>query len=59
MTIAGNVPLNNALDKADPDTPEGQAVWTDYLKRWTRLNTLRTVLAVVAAGFLLAGLLAG
>ncbi len=30
-----------------------------YLKRWTRLNTLRTVLAVVAAGFLLAGLLAG
>lgn len=59
VTIAGNVPLNNALDKAEPESPEGQAVWADYLRRWTRLNTLRTVLALVAAGCVLAGLLAG
>lgn len=58
VTIAGNVPLNNALDKADPDSVQGRAVWADYLRRWTRLNTLRTVLALVAAGCTLAGLLA-
>jgi len=59
VTVAGNVPLNNALEKADPNSPEGQAVWADYLQRWTRLNTLRTVLAFVASAFLLAALIAG
>lgn len=58
VTIVGNVPLNNALDRADPESEEGQAVWTDYLRRWTRLNTLRTVLALVAAGCVLMGMLA-
>ncbi len=58
VTIAGNVPLNNALDKTDPISAEGQAVWAEYLRRWTQLNTLRTVLALVAVGFILAGLLA-
>ena len=59
VTIAGNVPLNNALARADSDSPDGQAVWADYLQRWTRLNTLRTVFALIAASFLLAALIAG
>jgi uncharacterized membrane protein len=57
VTVVGNVPLNNALDKANPNSPAGQAAWNDYLPRWTRLNTLRTVLALVAAGCILVGLL--
>lgn len=45
VTIVGNVPLNNRLDRAaDPDT-----VWGDYLARWTPLNTLRTVAAGLAS----------
>jgi uncharacterized membrane protein len=59
VTIVGNVPLNNGLEKADPESEEGQAVWAGYLRRWTRLNTLRTVLAFVAAGCALGGLLVG
>ncbi len=45
VTIVGNVPLNNRLDRAaDPAT-----VWADYLARWTPLNTLRTVAAAAAS----------
>lgn len=48
VTMIGNVPLNNRLDAADAATAEGQAVWRDYLLRWTRLNHVRTVACVVA-----------
>eukprot|EP00050_Salpingoeca_kvevrii_P013193 m.316728 g.316728 ORF g.316728 m.316728 type:complete len:187 (+) comp47369_c0_seq1:125-685(+) len=48
VTAAGNVPLNNELDKA-LDT----AVWARYLPRWTLYNTIRTV-ACLAAGILFA-----
>ena len=43
VTAAGNVPLNNRLDAADPSSAEGRAVWADYLLRWTRLNHVRTI----------------
>ncbi len=48
VTAGGNVPLNNRLDAVDPATPEGQAVWSDYLRRWTRLNHVRTVACLSA-----------
>ena len=48
VTVAGNVPLNNRLDAVDVATPEGQAVWRDYLVRWTRLNHVRVVASTVA-----------
>ena len=48
VTVAGNVPLNNRLDAADPASAEGQAIWRDYLVRWTRLNHIRTLACVVA-----------
>ncbi|SCX44249.1 Uncharacterized membrane protein [Klenkia marina] len=46
VTIAGNVPLNDALER-DP------ATWPRYLRVWTRWNTLRTVAAAAAAVLLL------
>lgn len=58
-TIAGNVPLNERLAEVDASDAQSTAVWRAYLDRWTRLNTLRTVAAVLAAVLLLAGRLSG
>jgi uncharacterized membrane protein len=57
VTIAGNVPLNNALMAADPQTAAGTAVWRTYLRTWTAWNHVRTVACLVAAGLLIAGVL--
>jgi uncharacterized membrane protein len=46
VTIAANVPLNDALER-DPTT------WPAYRRAWTRWNTLRTVAAAAAAVLLL------
>lgn len=46
VTVAANVPLNDALER-DP------ATWPRYLRLWTRWNTLRTVAATGAAVLLL------
>lgn len=54
-TIAGNVPLNERLAAADASDAQSIAIWREYLDRWTRLNTLRTAAAVLAAVLLLAG----
>ena len=40
--------MNNRLDAVDVATPEGQAVWREYLTGWTRLNHVRTVACIVA-----------
>ncbi|MCO1657300.1 anthrone oxygenase family protein [Pseudonocardia humida] len=50
VTMAGNVPLNNALE-AERGRPT--RLWRDYAHRWTRLNHVRTVTSL-AAGALLA-----
>lgn len=49
VTMVFNVPLNNALAGASVDTPEAAALWTRYLKDWTRWNTVRTVASASAA----------
>jgi uncharacterized membrane protein len=49
VTMLGNVPLNNALKALAPDSAEAAALWTRYLDRWTRLNTVRTVASLAAA----------
>ncbi len=49
VTAACNVPLNNALDQLSPDTPEGEAEWGRYQKRWTSWNHLRTVSCITAS----------
>ncbi|WP_433289421.1 DUF1772 domain-containing protein [Pseudonocardia sp. CA-142604] len=52
LTMVANVPLNNRLDAADPDSPAGVAVWADYLVRWTAWNHVRTALCAAATAAL-------
>lgn len=49
VTIAFNVPLNDALAIAKPDSPEGATLWTRYLTNWTFWNHVRTIAALAAA----------
>lgn len=49
VTMARNVPLNNALAAVPLGTPEAAALWTRYLDEWTRWNTVRTVASAVSA----------
>ncbi|QYC45223.1 hypothetical protein Nocox_38365 [Nonomuraea coxensis DSM 45129] len=41
VTVAVNVPMNNALDA-------GTMPWKDYSRRWTAWNTLRAAASVVS-----------
>ena len=49
VTIAFNVPLNNALAIGDPSSTESANLWARYLIDWTFWNHVRTVAALVAA----------
>lgn len=54
-TAAFNVPLNDELADAAPESDEAAALWPDYLRTWTRWNHVRTVASAVAcAAFVLA-----
>jgi uncharacterized membrane protein len=52
VTIACNVPLNDALAIAKPDSTEGANLWTRYLSNWTLWNHVRTIAAFGAAALL-------
>ena len=47
VTIAGNVPLNDALDR-------DAGLWPTYRTRWTALNSPRGVATFAATGLLIA-----
>ncbi len=49
VTALANVPLNNALAAVSGDSEAAVRTWDDYLRRWTRWNTLRTVASVLTA----------
>src|SRR5262249_49366650 len=49
VTIACNVPLNDALAAVDPSSADGGCVWAHYLKNWTAWNHVRTIAALAAA----------
>jgi uncharacterized membrane protein/ketosteroid isomerase-like protein len=49
VTIACNVPLNDALAAVDPSSADAGSVWTNYLKTWTAWNHVRTTAALAAA----------
>ncbi|MBW4471203.1 MAG: DUF1772 domain-containing protein [Stenomitos rutilans HA7619-LM2] len=49
VTIAFNVPLNDALAAVEPTSSDGAALWTRYLTNWTAWNHVRTVAALAAA----------
>jgi uncharacterized membrane protein len=48
VTIAFNVPMNEALAKVDPSSPEGTDLWASYLINWTNWNHVRTVAGLLA-----------
>ena len=52
VTIAFNVPRNDALAAVDPASAEGARLWAGYVKSWTAWNHLRTAAAVAAAASL-------
>ena len=55
VTLAFNVPLNNALALADPASADVAALWARYLGTWTFWNTVRGLASLAAAAmFILA-----
>ncbi|MEU7580615.1 anthrone oxygenase family protein [Streptomyces sp. NPDC041068] len=55
VTVAANIPRNDALAKVDPDSEEGAAYWRTYVKEWTAWNHVRGVASIGAtAAFVLA-----
>ena len=59
VTGIGNVPLNNRLAAVSATDPEAVEVWAHYLQRWTMLNTVRTIAALVGVLMFVAGLMQG
>lgn len=58
VTMAFNVPLNNALAAADPASAEATSVWARYLKDWTLWNHVRTIASLAASALFIAALVA-
>ena len=56
VTIAFNVPLNDALAVVKAESIEGAESWAKYLTEWTLWNYLRTAAAIIAAILLTLGL---
>lgn len=50
VTVIFNVPMNNVLDAARPESPEAAAFWADYLVTWVNWNHVRTVSSLGALG---------
>jgi Predicted integral membrane protein len=48
VTMARNVPRNEALAKAAPESAGGQALWSTYLTEWTFWNHVRSIAAFLA-----------
>jgi uncharacterized membrane protein len=53
VTGAANVPMNDALDAADPHGAGAAAQWHHYLRTWTAWNHVRTVTGVAATALLM------
>jgi uncharacterized membrane protein len=52
VTMAYNVPRNNALARVDPESAEGAALWARYLREWTAANHVRVAAGLGAAALL-------
>lgn len=57
VTIVFNVPLNNKLAIVNPENAEGAGLWSDYVRRWTAWNNVRTIAALLAAALITTSLL--
>lgn len=52
VTILANVPMNNRLEASDKGS-----YWQDYLKNWTRFNTLRYLACLLSLTLAILGIL--
>ena len=52
VTMTFNVPLNDALAAADPNSTESAGLWAHYLDRWTMWNHVRSAAALATAALL-------
>lgn len=52
VTVAGNIPLNDALAIVLPSSAEGTTLWAKYLTDWTFWNHVRTIASLLAAALL-------
>jgi uncharacterized membrane protein len=59
ITVAFNLPRNDALATVDPEGPEAAGRWARYLTEWTFWNHVRTAGALAASAALLGAVLAG
>ena len=59
VTMAFNVPRNNALATLEPGGAEAAGRWDRYVAEWTAWNTVRGVAALAAAASLTIALAAG
>lgn len=48
VTVIFNVPMNEALARADADGADAPAAWARYLQRWTRWNHVRSATALAS-----------
>lgn len=53
VTMAFNVPRNDALARVDPSGAEAAGFWRGYVSGWTMWNHVRTVAGLVAAVLLI------
>ena len=54
VTMACNVPLNDALAAVNPHSAAGAALWTRYHAHWTAWNHVRTAASFGAAALFIA-----
>lgn len=59
VTMAFNVPRNNALAAADPHGAEAASLWDRYVTEWTAWNHVRGAAALAAAASLTIALAGG
>jgi uncharacterized membrane protein len=57
VTMLFNVPRNNRLMAADPESLEATTIWREYLAKWTAWNHVRGAAAVIASGLFVLGAL--
>ncbi|HVX34183.1 MAG TPA: anthrone oxygenase family protein [Solirubrobacterales bacterium] len=56
VTIAGNVPLNERVDRVDPAGPEAAEEWRRFESPWRAWNHVRTTSSLAATAAMIAAL---
>jgi uncharacterized membrane protein len=56
VTMACNVPLNERIDRVDPDGPATAEEWRHYYGRWCAWNHVRTITSLAATAGMIAAL---